>query len=432
MSNVQTSAERAPHDMSHFVYTSGNIGALKVLSHENVNAGDSLSMNVVGSFRLSPLKRGLALDTCLEVFSFYVPYRHAYDADGGTSFSDFMKAGINGDAILPVAEYDQENSAYNTRFLGVRMNNDGTVPIWLFDGYRQIYNNFFKVPFEPDKLPTIDAMTDDERRDGFACQHLKTMWSAPVDSAYQATWDVDPNTDGTIDLVNLNAQYGRLHTEQERSLFMKRYRDVIESFGGYTTIDADSRPKLLMRSKFWASGYDVDGTDQSTLGQFSGRVQQTFNHKIPRWFCPEHGVVITLALVRFPPVVSGEIPYLCGNPSIDYSLISGDPAIVGNQSSQTIDMKHVLPQNDGTIRVPYAQYMRYHPSHVDESYEDIGDFPFLEDYALNTGYAAGTIVTTSYDDAFQTRQLGHWNIQCKFNDTIYRNLPSARDALMTD
>src|SRR5688572_17867580 len=64
--------------------------------------------------------------------------------------------------------------------------------------------------------------------------------------------------------------------EQERDYFMQRYHDIISSFGGKTSYDADNRPLLVMRSNLWASGYDVDGTDQTSLGQFSGRVQQTY------------------------------------------------------------------------------------------------------------------------------------------------------------
>src|SRR2546423_12898127 len=59
-------------------------------------------------------------------------------------------------------------------------------------------------------------------------------------------------------------------------IFMQRYHDVISSFGGKTSYDADNRPLLVMRSNLWASGYDVDGTDQTSLCQFSGRVQQTY------------------------------------------------------------------------------------------------------------------------------------------------------------
>src|SRR5262249_57657204 len=65
----------------------------------------------------------------------------------------------------------------------------------------------------------------------------------------------------------------------------------ISSFGGKTSYDADNRPLLVMRSNLWASGYDVDGTDQTSLGQFSGRVQQTYKHSVPRFFVPEHGTM---------------------------------------------------------------------------------------------------------------------------------------------
>src|SRR5205814_9455571 len=89
------------------------------------------------------------------------------------------------------------------------------------------------------------------------------------------------------------AAYANLHTDQERDYFMQRYHDVISSFGGKTSCDADNRPLLVMRSNLWASGYDVDGTDQTSLGQFSGRVQQTYTHSVPRFFVPEHGTMFT-------------------------------------------------------------------------------------------------------------------------------------------
>src|SRR5690348_17414121 len=96
--------------------------------------------------------------------------------------------------------------------------------------------------------------------------------------------------------MGLQAAYANLHTDQERDYFMQRYHDVISSFGGKTSYDADNRPLLVMRSNLWASGYDVDGTDQTSLGQFSGRVQQTYKHSVPRFFVPEHGTMFTLAL----------------------------------------------------------------------------------------------------------------------------------------
>src|SRR5690554_2725471 len=78
------------------------------------------------------------------------------------------------------------------------------------------------------------------------------------------------NSTTSIDIMGLQAAYAHLHTDQERDYFMQRYHDVISSFGGKTSYDADNRPLLVMRSNLWASGYDVDGTDQTSLGQFSG------------------------------------------------------------------------------------------------------------------------------------------------------------------
>src|SRR5262245_63320620 len=53
----------------------------------------------------------------------------------------------------------------------------------------------------------------------------------------------------SIDIMGLQAAYANLHTDQERDYFMQRYHDVISSFGGKTSYDADNRPLLVMRSE---------------------------------------------------------------------------------------------------------------------------------------------------------------------------------------
>src|SRR5258705_485210 len=115
----------------------------------------------------------------------------------------------------------------------------------------------------------------------------KTFWTAPLPPETELSRQMTTSTT-SIDIMGLQAAYANLHTDQERDYFMQRYHDVISSFGGKTSYDADNRPLLVMRSNLWASGYDVDGTDQTSLGQFSGRVQQTYKHSVPRFFVPEH------------------------------------------------------------------------------------------------------------------------------------------------
>src|SRR5258708_36359565 len=118
-----------------------------------------------------------------------------------------------------------------------------------------------------------------------------------------------PSTISSV-FMGLQSAYANLHIDQERDYFMQCYHDVISSFGGKFSYDADNRPLLVIRSNLLASGYDVDGTDQTPLGQVSGRVQQTYKHSVPRFFVPEHGTMFTLVLVRCPPTATKDIQYL--------------------------------------------------------------------------------------------------------------------------
>src|SRR5438093_13646093 len=61
MSNIQTGAERMPHDLSHLGFLAGQIGRLITISTTPVIAGDSFEMDAVGALRLSPLRRGLEI-----------------------------------------------------------------------------------------------------------------------------------------------------------------------------------------------------------------------------------------------------------------------------------------------------------------------------------------------------------------------------------
>src|SRR5258707_12184883 len=96
MSNIQTGAERMPHDLSHLGFLAGQIGRIITLSTTPLIAGDSFEMDAVGALRLSPLRRGLAIDSTVDIFTFYVPHRHVY----GKHWFIFMKAGVIATALL--------------------------------------------------------------------------------------------------------------------------------------------------------------------------------------------------------------------------------------------------------------------------------------------------------------------------------------------
>lgn len=426
MSNVQISNERTPHDLGRFVFTCGDIGRLKVLDTTLVQAGDSYEANMVGAFRLSPLRRGLVIDSKLDVFTFYVPHRHSL----GDTFVDFMKAGY--DATPLPAKFCGPNPE-DASFLGTLTSASGSVPEWLVNAYMKIYNNYFKMPSVAEAYTNDPTLwTQPERLNGLPCCHLKNVWTASLPENLPTQFNAQAVTDSNVEITTLAAAYGRFHTEQERALFAQRYRDVVEMFGGSTTHDADSRPTLLTRTEQWASGYDVDGTDSESLGQFSGRVQQSLNHRVPRFFVPEHGAIITVCLPRFPPIHTKALPFYIGQPNSTYEDISGDPAIVGNLPVRPVELRHLFVGGSATnkLRLAESQWLRSMPDYVDPRYTAIEGFPFME-VPPNNVIEATYIAPTEYTPCFQTDQLHQWNMQLKTNVVVLRNLPTTRDSVMT-
>src|SRR5260370_39934214 len=98
MSNIQTGAERMPHDLSHLGFLAGQIGRLITISSPPVIAGDSREMHAVGALRLSPLRRGLAIHSTVAIFTFCVPHPHVY----GEQWLKVMKHGFNATPPPPV------------------------------------------------------------------------------------------------------------------------------------------------------------------------------------------------------------------------------------------------------------------------------------------------------------------------------------------
>src|SRR4051794_41830700 len=92
MSNIQTGAERMPHDLSHLGFLAGQIGRLITISTTPVIAGDSLELDAVGALRLSPLRRGLAIDSTVDLFTLYVPDRDVFGEQGLKVMEDGVNA----------------------------------------------------------------------------------------------------------------------------------------------------------------------------------------------------------------------------------------------------------------------------------------------------------------------------------------------------
>src|SRR5260370_37352694 len=142
MSNIQTGAERMPHDLSHLGFLAGQIGRLITISTTPGIAGDSFEMDDVGALRLSPLRRGLAIDSTVDIFTFYVPHRHVY----AEQWIKFMTDGVN---ATPLPTANTTGYIDHAAFLGTINPYTNKIPNRLPQRYWDLHNTYLTAPGVP-------------------------------------------------------------------------------------------------------------------------------------------------------------------------------------------------------------------------------------------------------------------------------------------
>src|SRR5438132_940967 len=83
------------------------------------------------------------------------------------------------------------------------------------------------------------------------------------------------------------------------------------------------------------------------------------------------------------------------------------------------------------FNISECQWYRYAPSYVSPAYNLLVCFPFIQEPPSGDLQERVLIRHHDYDQCFQSVQLLQWNSQVKFNVTVYRNLPTTRDSIMT-
>mgnify|MGYP000708986194 CR=1 FL=1 len=423
-------APRTNVDLTHFSDQCSDIGRLSTIALMPVLPGDGAELNIVGSLRFSPLRRSMIKDARVDICTFFTPMRFMYDE---AKWVDFIEKGYDEDVTLGIASA----SGAQTDALGFTRNDTtNDYPKWMVYDYPKIWNNYFRPPTQVDKIAETGTIkqiltTADRQYYGMECAHLKTMWSTTLKNELQASDYEVAVSSGKVSLIDMEKQLGFLRTEQEREYFNKRYRDIIREAGGWANYDADQRPQLIARSSFWSSGFDINGTDQASLGQHSGRMASDFMHRLPRWHVNEHGVIRTVMLVRYPSISIEEFHYLSTKAEPTYAEIAGDPNVIATQPPIALKRKDIFSSSNTTTIgfMPYGQWYRYHPSFTNQRFRAVSGFPYIHKIAGPTNMHL--ITPADYNAMFQTNQLRHWHCIAKINAPFMRRIPTAAQSLLT-
>ena len=154
---------------------------------------------------------------------------------------------------------------------------------------------------------------------------------------------------------------------------------------------------------------------------------------MPRFYVPEHGVIMTLAVTRFPPTHEMEMHYLVGKESLTYTDIACDPALMANLPPREVSQKEFFhgASDTGKFKIAEGQWYRTQPDRVAFPYNALDGFPFYSAIPSDNLKDRVLVNTDNYNEIFQSMQLAHWNMQTKFNTIVYRHMPTTRDSIMT-
>ena len=395
------------YDLSCFSFMSGRIGQLQTLKRFYVIAGDRMEIEFDGLFRLAPLRTFMARDCQVDVFCFFVPERHVY----GQTWIDFILDGVDETETFP----GSTSIAATVGYLGTP-EISGVLPLRLHAGYAKIWNRYFRnVTRSGDLLSETTPLQDGLRRIfGQEVARLPTIWSSSISNTVDST-DREVDTTGNVfDVVDLARIQAQLKTKLQRQWFAQFYSDVLhETFGGDTTHDGDERPTLVYREKGWLSGYDVDGTGSTTLGDYSGKSYGRMRFKMPRRFFGEHGQLWVMAALRFPTVHQLEQHRMDKVVNPSYLEFAGDSDLVAQEPPENINADQYFrgagANNLGVV--PYGQWYRYEPSVVGAQLAGQNIYPFLRN-APTTPEEAFYCQPGEYNHVFKGDTFGNWAAQC--------------------
>lgn len=396
------------------VLTCGQIGRLMCFDQQRVNAGERHLFAVEGQLRLSPLRRDMVFDAKVDLFAFYVPHRHIY----GDQWIEFLRQGVDGPNLnlQPIALGGDSYSHFGIRHSTV-------LPKYCVAGYNRIWNYNFRFPTAAadEKADDFLGDTPDERDYGIACGHLDNMWTAAIDSERTADDQELTIANNKLDITQLAKKQAQYVTEGKREWFADRYYEIMrEVFGTKVNTDADQRPTLIHRESGWMSGRDIDGTDQASLGNVSGKSIVNLSTRFRPFFAVEHGNIFFLLLLRFAPMHASEHDFFEDNENVSYRTFMGDPKIDGCEPPRDLLASQIFSntQSNSVLgKVPFGQWHRYAPSRVHPRFdEEVDGYPILPVEKVMTRELCKYVVPSDYDRVFQDDKLKHWNSRLVVRD----------------
>ena len=249
--------------------------------------GDTLAGTVTARVITDTTTRVIQNRTYHDMYTFYVPYRLLWD-----EWPDFI-AQVN-DALVPPSDVSTAQQLL-LRNQDAGKNND-----FIVRAYNLIWNKFFKNTEVPENSPTNITPSLTALRPTTINQRLRT--------AVELLDQTVDTSGATLTVGAIRDAFAKDRYDKLRAYYGSKYTDYLNAIGVAGSWSILEEPELVgmkMANLNWttvdatANVFPVDAQDPSTvLGQVAGRWNGSNTVRVKKTFTPEHGLLITLAVIR--------------------------------------------------------------------------------------------------------------------------------------
>jgi hypothetical protein len=276
----------------------GKIGRCNVLRQQLMMPGERMNIRMNGQVRLESLRERDVMRINAHLATFMTPVRWLQ-----SDFPTYINEGHDTAVTLnSVAESDFSKYGVGTG----RQDATSTVNMlrWFKDAPLRIYNEWYKWPEDSDATSWDD--------NGEKAVPLSKIWTrlranmTPGDSddrLVASTTNFDVRT-----LAETQAKF-RAALKRE-DLSFDRYMEMVRNTwkGSDPSREVDQVPIMLDQTEVGVTPRDLPATDGSSLGTWQSLYDFNIDHSIRGIVAPEHCVVTTILVVRFPAITDSVMP----------------------------------------------------------------------------------------------------------------------------
>jgi hypothetical protein len=393
----------------------GKIGRCNVLRQQLMMPGERINMRISGQVRLESLRERDVMRINAHLATFMTPVRWLQ-----SDFPDYIKEGPDtAKTVNTVPEADFSKYGVGTG----RQDASATVNMlkWFKDAPLRIHSEWYRWPEDPDSTSWDD--------DGEKAVPLSKTWTrARYQGVPDSTGDYlvpSTSTFSVQELAEIQAKFRR--GMKSDVLSFNRWMELVKQTwkSADPSREVDQVPIMLDQAEVGVNPRDMPATDGSSLGTWQSLYDFNIDHSIRGIVAPEHCIITTILVVRFPAITETVHPLAVPDNSEWWEIV-GDPEYIANKEPQAVNTDQLFADSTTTNIgfLPAGWQWRSDHDVIDSKIYRRNSFPYMNRPTTQ----AEAKDATRIKEAFRSQSLGDYLVDAYFQEESYQPIATSMES----